>query len=142
MSKQRGIAFLAFLTIGLAADAGAASAYLTEDNSTDYLMDKATATRIWSENVPERVRKLYPPRRWGLASEVEGGFNDAKTCVVTARAMILPVSASGRHLMYVPAKTAGAFDARPNATLEQCRELARVKLREAIQAVVFAISPR
>ena len=62
MSKQRGIAFLAFLTIGLAADAGAASAYLTEDNSTDYLMDKATATRIWSENVPERVRKLFPPR--------------------------------------------------------------------------------
>jgi hypothetical protein len=44
--------------------------------------------------------------------------------------------------MYVPEKVAGAFDSIPNATLEQCRQLSRRKLSEAIQAMVFAVSPR
>jgi hypothetical protein len=140
-----GIAATALLSIGLLAASpahAAPPAYIVQDHSTDYLMDEATARALWGENVPSRLRTLYPPRKWGFASEVEGGFNDAKTCVVTARAMILPVSATGRHLMYLPAKVAGAFDSIPNATLDQCKQLSRRKLREAIQAMVFAVSPR
>jgi hypothetical protein len=142
---KNGIAAMAFLSIGLLAAAAARAAppaYLMQDHSTEYRMDDATAKTLWGENIPPRLRALYPPRKWGFASEVEGGFTDAKTCVVTARAMILPVSASGRHLVYLPAKVAGAFDALPNATLAQCKELSRRKLREAIQAMVFAVSPR
>jgi hypothetical protein len=140
-----GIAATALLSIGLLAASpahAAPHAYIVQDHSTDYLMDEATARALWGENVPLRLRTLYPPRKWGFASEVEGGFNEAKTCVVTARAMILPVSATGRHLMYLPAKVAGAFDSIPNATLDQCKQLSRRKLREAIQAMVFAVSPR
>jgi hypothetical protein len=140
-----GIAATALLSIVVLAASpahAAPPAYIVQDHSTDYLMDEATARALWGENVPPRLRTLYPPRKWGFASEVEGGFNDAKTCVVTARAMILPVSTTGRHLMYVPAKVAGAFDSIPNATLEQCKQLSRRKLREAIQAMVFAVSPR
>jgi hypothetical protein len=140
-----GIAATALLSIGLLAASpahAAPPAYIVQDHSTDYLMDEATARALWGENVPLRLRTLYPPRKWGFASEVEGGFNEAKTCVVTARAMILPVSATGRHLMYLPAKVAGAFDSIPNATLDQCKQLSRRKLREAIQAMVFAVSPR
>jgi hypothetical protein len=140
-----GIAATALLSIGLLAASpahAAPPAYIVQDHSTDYLMDEATARALWGENVPARLRTLYPPRKWGFASEVEGGFNEAKTCVVTARAMILPVSATGRHLMYLPAKVAGAFDSIPNATLDQCKQLSRRKLREAIQAMVFAVSPR
>jgi hypothetical protein len=140
-----GIAATALLSIGLLAASpahAAPPAYIVQDHSTDYLMDEATARALWGENVPLRLRTLYPPRKWGFASEVEGGFNDARTCVVMARAMILPVSTTGRHLMYVPAKVAGAFDSIPNATLDQCKQLSRRKLREAIQAMVFAVSPR
>ena len=142
MRVHRAVLIAAVAAAAFAGAARAAPAYLTEDLSTEYLMDNATARRLWLENVPERLRKLYPPRKWGFASEVEGGFNGAKTCVVTARAMILPVSATGKHLMYVPAKMAGTYDALPGATLEQCKDLSRRKLREAIQAVVFAVSPR
>ena len=139
-----GIAAIALVSIGVLATAARAAppAYMVQDHSTEYLMDEATARALWGENIPPRLRKLYSPKKWGFASEVEGGFNDAKTCVVTARAMILPVSATGRHLMYVPEKVAGAFDSIPNATLEQCKQLSRSKLREAIQAMVFAVSPR
>ena len=142
---KRGIASLACVSIALLAAPlarAAPPAYLTQDHSTDFLMDGATAKALWGENIPQRLRALYPPKKWGFASEVEGGFNDARTCVVTARAMILPLSASGRHMMYVPAKVAGTFDSIPNATLDQCKELSRRKLREAIQAMVFAASPR
>jgi hypothetical protein len=142
---KSGIAATALVSIGLLAASGARAAppaYIVQDHSTEYLMDEATARAVWGENIPPRLRALYPPRKWGFASEVEGGFNEARTCVVTARAMILPVSTTGRHLMYVPAKVAGAFDSIPNATLDQCKQLSRRKLREAIQAMVFAVSPR
>jgi len=142
---KSGIAATALVTIGLLATSGAHAAppaYIVQDHSTDYLMDEATARTVWGENIPPRLQTLYPARKWGFASEVEGGFNDAKTCVVTARAMILPRSTTGRHLVYLPAKVAGAFDSIPNATLEQCKQLSRRKLREAIQAMVFAVSPR
>lgn len=112
--------------------------YVTVDHSTDMLMDAATAKAMWKKQLPAaRLAKLYPPKKWGFASEVEGGFNAGNTCVVTARAMLLPLR--GKVLSFAPEKTATTFEALPNATRDQCRELARKKLEEAMQAVVGAL---
>jgi hypothetical protein len=112
--------------------------YLTVDHSTDMLMDAATAKAMWKKQLPTaRLAKLYPVKKWGFASDVQGGFNAANTCVVTARAMLLPVR--GKALTFVPEKSATVFDAVSNATREQCREVARKKLEEAMQAVVGAL---
>ncbi len=112
--------------------------YLTVDHSSEMLMDAATAKAMWKTQLPvARLAKLYSPKKWGFASEVEGGFNAAKTCVVTARAMLLPLR--GKLLSFKPEKTATTFDALPNATRDQCRELARQKLEEAMQAVVAGL---
>ncbi|MEQ1805321.1 MAG: hypothetical protein ABL900_08085 [Burkholderiaceae bacterium] len=112
--------------------------YLTVDHSTDMLMDATTAKAMWKKQLPTaRLAKLYPPKKWGFASEVQGGFNASNTCLVTARAMLLPLR--GKALAFVPEKSATAFDALPNATREQCRELARKKLEEAMQAVVATL---
>ena len=109
--------------------------YVTVDHSTDMLMDAATAKAMWKKQLPvARLAKLYPPKKWGFASDVQGGFTAANTCVVTASAMLLPLR--GKALAFVPEKSATAFDTLPNATRDQCRELARKTLEEAIQAVV------
>lgn len=112
--------------------------YLSVDHSVDALMDEASAKAMWKKLLPAaRLAKLYPVKKWGFASEVEGGFSAANTCVVTARAMLLP--RRGKLLQFKPHKTATTFDALPGATREQCRELARKKLEEAMQAVVAAL---
>lgn len=129
--------------IALAATAHAADpVYTTLDHSTDGLIDKAAARAVWDEQlngkVP-RLNRLYPVRRWGFLSQVEGGFTASKTCVVTARAMMLPLTATGRSLVFKPSKTATAFDAVPNATREQCNDLAKAKLKEAVQGVLSSL---
>ena len=112
--------------------------YLTIDHSSEMLMEAAAAKAMWKKQLPAaRLAKLYPVKKWGFASEVDGGFNASNTCVVTARAMLLP--RRGKVLSLTPKKAATAFDALPNATREQCRELARKKLEEAMQAVVAGL---
>lgn len=112
--------------------------YLTVDHASEVLMDRATAKAMWKKELPvARLAKLYPVKKWGFASEVEGGFNASNTCVVTARVMLLPLR--GKTLSLIPKKAATAFDTLPNATREQCRELARKKLEEAMQAVVAGL---
>jgi hypothetical protein len=112
--------------------------YLSVDHSTDLLIDAATAKAMWKKQLPAaRLAKLYPPKKWGFASDVQGGFNAANTCIVTASAMLLPLR--GKALVFLPQKSATAFDAMPNATREQCRDLARKKLEEAMQAMVAAL---
>ena len=129
--------FAALLLASLGANA-APPVFLSIDHSTQTLMDSATAKAMWKEALPAaRLAKLYPPRKWGFASEVEGGFNASKTCVITARAMMLPVR--GKGLIFTPEKMATAFDALPNASEQQCKDLARAKLKEAMQAVVSAL---
>lgn len=109
--------------------------YLTLDHSTEMLMDKAIAQTLWTEGLPAaRLARLYPPKKWGFVSQVEGGFTDAKVCVVTARAMLLP--RSGKTLVFKPHRTATAFATLPGASQQQCRDIARVKLKEAVAAVV------
>jgi hypothetical protein len=108
------------------------------DLSTEAVMDSATAKAILAEAIPARVWKLYPPRRWGFVSQVEGGFTDSKTCVVTARVMLAPLTVTDGVILR-PEKRATVFDAIPNATREQCRQLARDKLREAADVVVSSL---
>jgi hypothetical protein len=106
------------------------------DHSTAAVMDAATAQALWAATMPAKVWKLYPVKKWGYLSQVEGGFTPGKVCAITARAMMLPIGVGGRSLVFKPEKTATAFDALPGATQAQCLELAKAKLTEAIQAVV------
>ena len=142
--KIRFACLVAAPLLALAAHAQAADpVYKTLDHSTDGLIDKAAAQGVWTESLAGktgRLDRLYPVRRWGFVSQVEGGFNQAKTCVITARAMMLPLTATGRSLVFRPSKTATAFDAVPNATREQCNELAKSKLKEAVQGVLSSLA--
>ena len=116
---------------------------MSADQSANFLIDAPTAEKIWRDNTPARVAKLYPTKKFRFVSEVTGGFNEGKTCVVTARAMLLPVvllPVQGTKIVYAPIKSATAFDAAPSLSREQCQELARGKLKEAIQSVTAALA--
>ena len=140
---KSGVASLAAVTLMLATGAFAAQPKpMSADQSANFLIDAAAAEKIWKENTPARVAKLYPTRKFRFVSEVTGGFNEAKTCVVTARAMLLPVvllPVQGRKIVYEPIKAATAFDAVPGLSREQCQALARDKLKEAVQSVSAAL---
>ena len=140
---KSGVASLAAVTLMLATGAYAAKPKpMSADQSANFLIDAAAAETIWKENTPARVAKLYPTRKFRFVSEVTGGFTEAKTCVVTARAMLLPVvllPVQGRKIVYEPVKAATAFDAVPGLSREKCQELARDKLKEAVQSVSAAL---
>jgi hypothetical protein len=118
----------------------APTSYLTINHSTSMLMDDATAKPVWQERLSAKLPRLYPEKRWGFVSEVEGGFDDAKVCVVTARAMLLP--RSGKNLVFRPAKTATAYGMQAGATADQCKALAKLKLGEAVGAINTALLVR
>jgi hypothetical protein len=132
------------VTLMLANGAFAASPKpLSMDLSSSSLLDAATSEKLWQENTPARVIKLYPTRKFRFVSEVTGGFNEGKTCVVSARAMLLPVvllPVQGTKVVYAPVKSASAFDAAPNLTQEQCQNLAKTKLKDAIQSLTAALA--
>lgn len=142
--KLRPSALLLPLALSLCASAALAAPkapphYATLDHSSETLADKAAAEALWAESLPvARLAKLYPLKKYGFVSEVEGGFDATRTCVVTARAMMLPLSAT-RAFVFKPVKTATAFESLPNASLEQCRALAKTKLREAVQGIVASL---
>ena len=129
------------LALGSAAVAAPAT-YQFTDHSSEVLMAKSDALTIWASQVNDsqraRVRKLYPPSKWGFVSQVDGGFTPDKICVVTARAMMVPLS-TGRRLLFKPTKSATAFAAQPGATLEQCRATASDKLSEAVHALLTSL---
>ena len=120
--------------------AAAPSPYLTLDHSSATLISAATAKDMWQAQLPAALVRLYPVKKWGFVSEVEGGFDDAKVCVITARAMMLP--RSGKTLVFQPAKTATSFGIQNGATVAQCQTLAKAKLSEAIVAIRSALMPR
>ncbi len=136
MSRSRLLC--ALLPLVSCAAFAAPAAYMTLDHSSAQLMDAATASGLWKQSIKARLFKLYPVKNWGFVSEVEGGFDDARVCVITARAMMLP--RSGKALVFRPAKTATAFGARPGATADQCRALGKEKLSEAIGAVTASLA--
>jgi hypothetical protein len=139
-----GAATLTAITLVLTTSAFAAPPKpMSADRSDNFLIDAASAEKIWKENTPARVSKLYPAKKFRFVSEVTGGFNDGKTCVVTARAMLLPVvllPVQGTKVIYTPIKSATAFDAVPSLSREQCQGLARAKLKEAVQSLVGAFA--
>ncbi len=111
----------------------APAAYLTVDQSTESVMSAATAKAAWAGQFSAKMVKLYPVKQWGFATEVEGGFDDAKVCVITARAMMLP--RAGKVLQFKPAKMATAFGSQAGATQAQCQALGKAKLDEAVKAL-------
>jgi hypothetical protein len=133
---------LLVLALVLSASAGAADVKTNFlDHSNDALIDDATAFAVMKEAVPAKVWKLFPPSKYVILSQVEGGVNAGRTCVVTARVMVLPLTATVRAPLFrpLPKLTATAYDAIPNASMEQCKALAKDKLKEATGAVVSNI---
>ena len=109
------------------------------DHSNGTLIETSAAKALMAENIPARVWKLYPARKYTFLSQVEGGMTANKTCVVSARVMLLPLTATVGAVLMRPQKTATSFDAQPDSSTEQCRSLARDKLKEATAAVVSAL---
>jgi hypothetical protein len=129
---------LSALFVSTVAIAAEPKLYLV-DYSQNSLIDSASATALLKEGIPAKVWKLYPPGKWGFVSQVEGGFTPAKTCVVTARVTMIPLTVTMKAPLMRPQKMATAFDAIAEATQDQCRALARDKLKEAVQAVVASL---
>ena len=111
------------------------------DHSNNALIDDATAYAVMKESIPAKVWKIYPASKYVFLSQVEGGVNAAGMCVVAARVMVLPLSATVRAPLFrpLPKRTATAYDAMPGATADKCRALAKDKLKEATGAVVSNI---
>ncbi len=135
ISKLIAVMLLPCASLALAAPAK----YIITDHSTAPWMDQATAESIWLKTQSAKFVKLYPAKKWGFLSQVEGGMDSSKTCVITARTMMLPVS--GKELLFKPGKSATTFGHLPNASLEQCKALAASKLDEAVQALGSALMP-
>ena len=127
---------LSITTLGLAQAAFAAPPKTVFiDHSTDTVMDEATAKAIMAQGITPRVLKLYPASKWGFVSQVSGGLMANSTCVITARVMMMQLTPTLKALLFRPEKTATTFDALPNASAEQCKQLAKTKLQEAVQSV-------
>ena len=109
------------------------------DHSNGTLIETGAAKAVMAENIPAKVWKLFPARKYTFLSQVEGGMTANRTCVVSARVMLLPLTATVGAVLMRPQKTATAFDAKPDSSTEQCRALASDKLKEATTAVVSAL---
>ena len=109
------------------------------DHSSGALMDAATARALLGDGIPAKVWKLYPTSKWAFSSQVEGGLTSSGTCVVTARVMLLPLTPTMKATLFRPQKTATTFDAQAGATADQCKELAKGKLKQAIESVVSSL---
>ena len=111
------------------------------DHSNSALIDAATAKAVMKESIPARAWKIYPASKYAFVSQVEGGLNAAGLCVVAARVMVLPLTATVRAPLFrpLPKMTATAYDAIPNANADKCKTLAKEKLKEATVAVVSNI---
>ncbi len=109
------------------------------DHSAEALIDTDTAKSMLKEGIPAKLWKVYPEGKWTFLSQVEGGLTRDGICVVTARVVLLPRTDTVRAVLWRPEKKATAFDAKAGATAEQCKALAREKLKEAIGGVVASL---
>ncbi len=71
--KTRTAFAAAALTLSTGAFA-AAPDYLIVDKSSEALIDAATARSMFSDAATMRLAKLYPPKIWGFATQVQGGI--------------------------------------------------------------------
>jgi hypothetical protein len=108
--------------------------------SSQQLIDDAAAKSVLRENIPAKVWKLYPEGKWTYLSQVEGGLTKEGVCVVTARVVMLPRTGTVRAVLWRPEKVATVFDAKPGATPDQCKGLARERLKEAVGGVVSSLA--
>ncbi|MDP1901422.1 MAG: hypothetical protein Q8K96_13360 [Rubrivivax sp.] len=129
---------LSAVLLSLAASAAAPKTNLV-DHSARALIDEAAAKGVMAENIPAKVWKLYPASKYAFVSQVEGGLVRGDTCVVTARVMLVPLTPAMKAVLLRPQKTATAFDALAKAGADQCKALARDKLKEATTAVVSGL---
>lgn len=109
------------------------------DFSSPALIDADSAKAMLGEGIPAKVWKVYPASKWGFVSQVEGGITSAGVCVVTARVMMISLTPTVRAPLFRPDKIATTFDAASGASTEQCRQLAKTKLGEALQSVVSSL---
>lgn len=109
------------------------------DHSSPALIDAATAKAALAEGINARVLKAYPANKWGFVSQVEGGVTSGGTCVVTARVMLMQLTPTVKAMLFRPEKTATTFDALANASADQCKQLAKTKLQEAVQSVASSL---
>jgi len=123
----------------LAADAKtSAKKPVVLDLSSEALISAADARTLVVGAIPPALWKVYPQNKWGLFSQVVGGFTSDKICVVTARVMLAPLTVTNGIIMR-PAARSAAYDAKANATDEECRAIARAKLKEATESVVSSV---
>lgn len=108
------------------------------DHSNALLISADEAKAVMAENLPASVFKIHPGSRYAFVSQVEGGMKGS-TCVVSARVMLVPLTAAAKAVLFRPQKMATAFDAVPNSSTEACKLLAREKLKEATGAVASGI---
>ena len=106
------------------------------DHSNSNLIEPAAAKAVLTDNIPARVWKIHKPGDFAFLSQVEGGLNAQRTCVVTARVMLLPLTGTLNVPMWrpLPKMTATAYDAQVNSSTDQCTALAKDKLKEATLA--------
>jgi hypothetical protein len=111
------------------------------DHSNGGLISEADAKAVVAENIPAKVWKIHKPGNYTVLSQVEGGLTANKTCVVTARVMLLPLTAAMKAPLYrpLPKLTATAFDAVAGSSTDACKQVAKDKLKEATGAVVSSI---
>jgi len=108
------------------------------DHSSPALISADEAIKVMDENIPEKAWKIIKGSQYTWLSQVEGGMRGS-TCIVAARVMVLPLTATLNAPLFRPRQTATAFDALPNSTAEACKVLAREKLKEATLAVASSI---
>ena len=131
-------AFLLSLAAGAAEPAAMGPKTHLIDHSNNTLISADAAKGVMAEAIPAKVWKLYPASRYAFISQVEGGMKGT-TCVVSARVMLVPLTATAKAVLFRPQKMATAFDAAPGSSTEQCQALAREKLKESTAAVVSAL---
>lgn len=108
------------------------------DRSNASLISADEAVKVMDENIPEKAWKIVKGSQYVWVSQVDGGMNGT-TCVVTARVMVLPLTATLNAPLFRPKNTATTFDAAANSTMDACKALAKAKLKEATLAVASGV---
>ena len=137
------LALLAALisTLALAGTASAADPKVKMnliDHSNANLISADAAKAVMGETLPAKVWKVNPASRYAFVSQVEGGMKGT-TCVVAARVMLVPLTATAKAVLFRPLETATAFDAVANSSTDACKALAKEKLKEPTSAVASSI---
>ncbi len=136
--KHRTTLFFALLAVASSAMAAPPKTMFV-DHSNAALMDSKTAMAIMGEGFTARVLRVYPASKFGFVSQVEGGLTANGTCVVTARVMMMQLTPTMKVMLFRPQETATTFDAQPGASADQCKQLAKTKLQEAVKSVASSL---